>query len=95
MVEHILKISILYLSLYNSLVKVYGVNRSITKKDFYIKISKHYLVPKSLRPLVILEMEKMKLIQYDKKEINPIKILDYDLDLEKDINKFYQKMGLF
>lgn len=83
----------MYLSLYNSLTKVYGVNRIITKKDFFTKISRHYLVPKPLRPLVLREMEKMKLLECN--DNNEIQIMSYEINLHKEVKKFYRDMGLF
>lgn len=83
-----LSIGILYLSLHNSLCKVYGENRIIKRKDFFTKISKHYLVPKPLRHIVIKEMEQMNLIRcVNAKEIL---ILKQDVDIEHEPVRFYE-----
>lgn len=86
-----LKIGLLYISLHNQLVKRVGVNRIITRKDFFCIIGKHFLVPKNLRAIVIKEMEYKNLI---KQEDNEIIILNNDIDLN-DVSKIYQLAGLF
>lgn len=88
-----LKIGLLYLSLHNQLIKRVGINRIINRKDFFCIIGKHFLIPKNLRYLIIKEMEYRKLInQITNDEIH---ILEYEFNLEKDANKFYQMVGLY
>jgi len=39
---------LLYLGLHNQLVKKHGVNTIITRKEFFCKLGKHYLIPMEL-----------------------------------------------
>lgn len=87
-----LKVGLLYLSLHNQLIKQVGVNKIISRKEFFCIIGKHFLVPKNLRMVVIKEMENRSLIKQENKEIIILKPM---YDLENDINKFYQMAGLF
>jgi len=87
-----LKIGLLYLSLHNQLNKNSGRDKLISRKEFFCIIGKHFLIPKSLRYLVIKEMIDRNLI---KEENNKFKILNTDLSLEEDTNKIYQMGGLF
>lgn len=77
-----LKIGLLYLALHNQLVKKYGVNTVITNKELFTKLGKHAQLPKSLRPYIIKEMEKVNLIE--KSNRDSIKILNCDIDIEKE-----------
>ena len=88
-----LNIGLLYLSLHNQLKKKYGFHREFTKKDLFCILGKHYLVPKNTRIAVIKEMELMKLIEVtdDKR----FKVLNCDLDIERDVQKFYKTLELF
>ena len=86
-----LKVGLLYISLHNQLVKKIGVNRTISRKDFFCIIGKHFLVPKNLRMVVIKEMENKNLIKQTSQEII---ILKQEYDLENNINKFYKMVGL-
>ena len=88
-----LDIGLLYLSLHNLLRKKIGVDRIISRKEFYCILGKHFLVPKEIRVVIIKEMEQRKLIVQENK--NDIRILDCDLKIEEDISKFYQEVGLF
>lgn len=88
-----LNIGLLYLSLHNQLKKKVGLNRTITKKQFFIILGKHFLIPKPTRACIIKEMELMNLIEKVDKE--NYKLLDYDLDIEKDTSKFYKTLELF
>jgi hypothetical protein len=56
-------IGLLYLSLHNQLVKKYGVNSTITRKEFCTKLGKHFMIPKDLRHYIIKEMEDRNLIE--------------------------------
>ena len=85
-----LKIGLLYLSFHNSLRKVYGINRVVTKKELMIKLGRQFLVPKPLRILVIKELEKMNLLKKESKD--NFKILDYELNIEEDTNKFLRML---
>ncbi len=88
-----LKIGLLYLSFHNSLKKIYGVNRVITKRDIMIKLGRQFLVPKPVRVLVIKELQKMNLLKEESK--NEFRILDCDLNIEEDINKFFMRLNMF
>ena len=93
MKKEVLKIGLLYLSFHNSLKKVYGIGRIITKKDLMAKLGRQFLVPKQLRILAIKELERMNLIK--KEERDYFKILDCNLNIEEDANKFFKRMNLF
>ena len=67
------KIGLLYLGLHNQLVKKYGVNSFITRKELFTKLGKHYLIPKEMRHCIIKEMEERELIKRINRET--IKIL--------------------
>ena len=88
-----LNIALLYLSLHNQLKKSIGLNRIITRKDFNTILGKHFLVPKNVRICVLKELQLMGMVE--KVDKNNIKILDYNLDIEKDVSKFYQTLKLF
>ena len=88
-----LKIGILYLGLHNQLVKKYGVNGIIKRKEFFCKLGKHGQIPKQIRHLVILEMQKKKLLELINRD--EIKILQIDIDLERDANKLFQLAGVY
>ena len=88
-----LKIGILYLGLHNQLVKKFGVNHILTRKEFFCKLGKHYILPKNLRPLIIKEMSDMQLIE--RVDRDTIKVLACDIDIEKDCNKLFQLAGVF
>ncbi len=68
------------------------MDKTISRKDFFCIIGKHFLVPKNLRPVIIKEMENRKLINHLNSD--QIEVLEYDLDLETDTNKFYKDVGL-
>lgn len=87
-----LKIGLLYLGLHNQLIKKFGENAIITRKEFFIKIGRFQHLSKSLRPIVIKEMEEKQLI----KRLNRdhLQILNIDIDIEKDVNKLYELAGL-
>ncbi len=78
------------MSFHNSLKKVYGINRVVTKKELMIKLGRQFLVPKPLRILVIEELEKMNLLKKESKD--NFKILDYELNIEEDTNKFLKML---
>ncbi len=85
-----LKIGLLYLSFHNSLKKVYGINKIVTKDQLLEKLGRHGLVPKQLRIIVIKELEKMNLLKRESE--NSFKILDYKLNIEEDASKFFKIM---
>jgi len=88
-----MNIGLLYLSLHNLLRKKMGINREISKKDFYCILGKHFLVPKNIRAVIIKEMEVRGLVKQEDK--NTIIILDCDINLEENPNKFYRQAGIF
>lgn len=80
------------MSFHNSLKKVYGVNRVVTKKELAIKLGRHPLVPKRYRLDAIKELVKMGLLKEVGKE--EYKILDYKLNMEEDASKFLKAMKI-
>lgn len=90
-----LKIGILYLALHNQLCKKYGVNSILTRKEFYIKVSKHGQVPMPLRHLVLKEMEKKRLIKRINRDKIQVLSLDINLESEKDCKKIFNLAGLY
>ncbi len=88
-----LKIGILYLSFHNSLKKIYGVNRVVTQEELKIKLGRQFLVPKRLRVVAIKELTKMNLLKEEDKDC--FKILDYELNIEEDANKFLKMLNFF
>jgi hypothetical protein len=83
---------LLYLGLHNQLVKKYGSNATISRKDFLIKVGRHFILPKNLRCFVINEMEKLNLIS--KENRNSLKLLPYEMDLEEHQHKVLEKLNL-
>ena len=88
-----LKIGILYLGLYSQLVRKFGVNHIISRKEFFCKLGKHYLIPNSVRPLVLKEMEKKQLIK--RIDRDNVQILACDIDLEKNASELFKLAGIF
>jgi len=88
-----LKIGILYLGLHNQLIKKFGVNKNLTRKELFCKLGKHYIIPKNLRPLVLAEMEERKLIE--RVDRDNLKILSCEIDLERDADKLFKLAGLY
>lgn len=73
---------ILYLSFHNSLKKVYGENKFVTKKAICIKLGRQFLVPKRLREEVLKELEKRELIKNEGGGY--FRVLCGKVDLEKE-----------
>jgi len=86
-----LKVGILYLSLHNQLKKSYRY-RIITRKEFFGKIGMHFMTPKNLRPIILREMVKKKLIK--KIGRDNLEILPINIDIEKDCSELYKMVGL-
>ena len=89
----ILKIGILYLGLHNQLLKKFGINGIIKRKELFCKLGKHGQIPKQIRYLVIKEMEDKNLLEILNRD--DIRVLEIDIDLEKDANKLYQIAGIY
>ena len=85
--------NILYLSLHSLLKRRYGIQVEITRKELFCELGKHFLVPKSARPLIIKEMEVLSLLKQN--ENGQILILKSEFNLEEDINKFYKHFGIY
>ncbi len=81
------KVGLLYLGLHNQLVKKYGVNSVITRKELFTKLGKHYMIPKDLRYHIIREMVKMNLMEIVNRDL--IKVLKSDINIEEDKDKLY------
>jgi hypothetical protein len=88
-----LSAGLLYLGLHNQLIKKYGESSIITRKEFFTKIGKHYMLPKNLRPLIIKEMQTAKLIERVSRD--KLKIMPSDIDLDKDCNELYSILELY
>jgi len=87
-----LKRGILYLSVHNQLVKKIGVGRTLSRKEMFCILGRHFLVPKRLKNAVIEEMVNMDLLE--KENGKTLIISKIDIDLEKDANKLYKQIGL-
>lgn len=87
-----LPIGILYLGLHNQLIKKYK-ERIITRKEFFCKLGKHYLIPKNLKGKVIKEMCNLNLIRRINRDI--IEILDSKIDIGKEPDKLYKIAGIY
>ena len=80
---------LLYLGLHNQLVKKHGVNAIITRKEFFCKLGKHYLIPMDLRHYILKEMEERELIK--KVNRDNIQILSCSLYTKSQKYKFLFK----
>jgi hypothetical protein len=85
-------IGLLYLGLHNQLKNKYGVNCIITRKEFFCKLGKHYMIPKDLRPWIVKEMEKVKLIESINRD--NIKILKSEINIDENQNKLYKVLNI-
>lgn len=88
-----IKRGILYISLHNQLIKRFGTNRLVNKKEIYAKLGRHFMIPKNLRGITIKEMEEKKLIIQESN--NKIRILPCEINLETDTDKIYEIAGLY
>lgn len=88
-----LKTGLLYLGLHHQLVRKFGVNGILSRKEFFIKIGRFQQISRSLRPIVIKEMEERNLIKTINRD--KIQILQVDIDLEKDVGKIYKLAGIY
>lgn len=84
------KIGLLYVGLHRQLVKKFGVGATITRKDFIVKVGRHYIMPKELRPLILREMVDKKLIE--RIDRDHLKILPLD---ESTINSREDLLNLY
>jgi len=80
-----LESGLLYLALHNQLVKKYGVGMKVPRKEIFAKIGRHYMIPKSLRHIVIKEMESFNLLKILDRD--NVLILNSKLNLERDYHK--------
>jgi hypothetical protein len=87
------KVGLLYLGLHNQLTKKYGVEVIVSRKVFFTKLGKHFIMPKNLRYLVLKEMEDARLVE--KVDRDNIKILKTDLDIEQGVNQLQKIAGMF
>lgn len=88
-----IKRGILYISLHNQLIKKFGVNRTINKKEVYAKLGRHYMIPKNLRELTIKEMEEKGLIKINNQQSITILPCKIDIDNAKEIYKLAGLIG--
>lgn len=92
MIKEPLNLGLLYLSLHNQMRKKWGVNRIVSKKDFYAFLGRHFLIPKHIRDASIIELERMDLLERVDK--HNIKIKGLNFNLEEDNQKIYNKFYL-
>ena len=85
---------IVYLCIHKKLHERCGMSHLMKKKAFFRLLGETYHIPKPQRIIVLKEMELMKMIVFHKNR-EAIKVLPLFADPEKDINKFYEQMGLF
>jgi len=88
-----LKIGLLYVSLHSQLKIKAGIRRCVTRKVFFEKLGRHFLIPKKLKPIVIKEMEQLGLVE--SMNNGDIRILDCDIDMERDAGKLYEMCGIY
>jgi hypothetical protein len=87
---------IVYLCIHKKLHERCGMSKIMEKKAFFRLIGETYHIPKPQRIIVLKEMEQMKMVVIlGTRRNNNIKVLPLFADPEKDINKFYEQMGLF
>jgi hypothetical protein len=60
---------ILYKSFYNLIIRKFGINNIITKKQIFCELGMHFIVPKHLRMEVIDELIALKLIRKESRNI--------------------------
>jgi hypothetical protein len=84
--------NILYLAFHNSIKKVNGFNKIVSRKDIFSKLGRQFLVPKPLRASCLIEFERMGLLQREDRD--NVKIVDFDIDIDKEPDKFIKKIGL-
>lgn len=87
-----LNVKILYLSFHNLLKKKFGVNVTISRKEVFSELGRHFLVPKPLRIIVLKEMEEMQLIEI--KDRDHLVVFNCKIDLETNTNYFLRKICL-
>jgi hypothetical protein len=75
------EVGMLYLGLHRQLIKKFGTNAMVTRKEFFCKLGKHYLIPKELRHFIVDEMADRRLIE--KVNRDNIKILNYKYAMEQ------------
>ena len=86
------KIGLLYLGLHNQLVKRYGINKEVRRKEFFAKLGRHYQIPKDLRYYIIKEMVDLHLIEKVNGDI--IKILPCKINIEEDKKELFRKLNI-
>ena len=85
--------SIIYICIHQRLSNNVDSTRLMDKKNLYLILKKIYHIPKNMIPPIIKEMESKGILQNLNKRhviINPIYI-----DLDKEMNKIYEEMGVF
>lgn len=91
-----IKIGILYLCIHKKLDERAGFTRILPKKNFYRILGETFHVPKSMRVVVLKEMEKKGLVKdLGNRKNNNIKVLKIDFDLENEVSRFYEWVGLY
>lgn len=80
-------IGLLYLGLHCQLVKLFGLNNLVTRKELFTKLGRHYMIPKDLRHYVVDEMIKKNLLERINR--NQIKILETNGKITKKQREMY------
>lgn len=88
-----LEVGLLYLGFHNQLVKKFGENKTLSRKEFFEKIGRFQHLPKNLRPIVVKEMQEKHLIEVVNRDV--IKILPVKIDIEREPNKLYKLAGIY
>lgn len=87
-----LKLNIFYLCVHKKLLERIHLSGTISRDNFFRILGETYHIPKSLRIIVLKEMEKCEMIKENNKVIT---VLPMIIDPEENTNKFYEKLGLF
>jgi len=83
---------ILYIALHNKLLRAFGENKIITRKDFLGNITRHVIIPRGLRDFLLKDLEEKKLIK--RIDRDNIKIMQCEIDLDNEPNKLYKIAGI-
>lgn len=91
--EKDISLNLLYISLHNLLLRKVGTDRMMTQKELFCHLGKHFLIPGKIKPVILKEMQNLKMIE--KVDRYKIKVLECKWDLEKDAQKFYEWAGIY
>jgi hypothetical protein len=86
-------IKILYLCVHKRCDDKVGLDRVLTKENYYKMLGEIYHVPKVLRVIVLKEMAKLRMLkEIDNRHIEVLPLLT---NPESNVNRFYRQIGLF